>query len=106
MVAVRIVGKWLVADGLGTPVTTKERNSFLWKISSLDYSALPDDVAAQPLADLVGHFVLRLSASTQKSRAGDDQVLIGRWCLSLECQRRNSISSVKSLSEQERRRSR
>jgi hypothetical protein len=75
MVVVRIVGKWLVADGLGAPVTTKERNSFLWKISSLDYSALPDDVAAQPLADIVGHFVLQLSTSARKSRAGDDQVL-------------------------------
>lgn len=75
MVAVRIVGKWLVADGRGAPVTAKERNSFLWKMSSLDYSALPDDVAAQPLADLVGHFVLRLRSSSPKLRSGDDQVL-------------------------------
>jgi transformation/transcription domain-associated protein len=57
MAAVRIVGKWLLSDLPGGPLTVKERNSFLWKIASFDFNGLPD-VVSQPLADLVAHYVI------------------------------------------------
>ena len=57
MTAVGIVGKWLLSDRSGGPLTVKERNSFLWKISSFDFNGL-SDVVAQPLADLVSHYVI------------------------------------------------
>jgi len=75
MIAVRVVGRWLSATDMGSPVTGKERNSFLWKIACFDYSGLPDDAAAQPLADLVGHSILRLHTSSNMAQAGDDQIL-------------------------------
>jgi FAT domain len=70
MMSTRFVGKWLLSDSAGLPVTVKERNSLLWKLSSFDARCLPDDVAAQPLADLVRHFV----ASVSPSVAGDNLV--------------------------------
>jgi transformation/transcription domain-associated protein len=57
MTAVRVVGKWLLSDISGGPLTVKERNSFLWKIASFDFNGLPD-VVSQPLADLVSHYVI------------------------------------------------
>ena len=57
--AVRVVGKWLLSDTFGGPLTVKERNSFLWKIASFDFNGLPD-VVSQPLADLVSHYVIAL----------------------------------------------
>lgn len=63
MMSTRFVGKWLLSDSTGIPVTVKERNSLLWKLSSFDSRCLPDDVAAQPLADLVRYFVSSVSPS-------------------------------------------
>ena len=57
MTAVRVVGKWLLSDVSGSPLTVKERNNFLWKISSFDFNGLSDAVS-QPLADLVSHYVI------------------------------------------------
>lgn len=57
MAAVRVVGRWLLADISGGPLTVKERNSFFRRITSFDFNGLPD-VVAQPLADLVCHYVV------------------------------------------------
>jgi len=59
MTAVKVVGTWLLADRSGgAALTVKERSSFLWKIASFDFfNGLPD-VDAQPLADLVAHYVI------------------------------------------------
>lgn len=59
LVAVRVVGKWLLCDQLGGPLTTEERDRFLQRISAFDYNGLPD-VVAQPLADMVSHFVIEI----------------------------------------------
>ena len=60
--AVRIIGKWLIAGSSG-PLTMKERNSFLWKISSFDYNGL-SDVLSQPLADIVCHYMNALVSTS------------------------------------------
>jgi hypothetical protein len=60
MMATRTVGKWLLLDN-PAPFTTSERNSFLAKMISFDFTGLPDDVVAQPLCDVVGHFVEQFS---------------------------------------------
>jgi hypothetical protein len=57
LTAVRVIGRWLLCDMSGGALTAKERNSFLWRISSFDFNGLPDAVA-QPLADLVSHYVI------------------------------------------------
>lgn len=57
LTAVRVVGRWLLVDMSGGPLTTKERDSFLWRIASFDFNGLPD-VVAQPLADLVAYYVM------------------------------------------------
>ena len=56
--AVRIVGKWLLADSSG-PLTTKERNSFLWQISGFDFNGL-SDLISQPLADVMCYHITSL----------------------------------------------
>jgi hypothetical protein len=72
MGAVRIVGKWLLSEMSGGPLTVKERNSFLWKIASFNSHGLPD-VVAQPLADLVAHYVISFlgGRSVDASGSGD-----------------------------------
>jgi hypothetical protein len=50
MMSTRVVGKWLLLGDGGSPVIVKERNSFLWKLSSFDLRCLANDVAAQPLS--------------------------------------------------------
>jgi transformation/transcription domain-associated protein len=57
LTAVRVVGRWLLSDIAGGPLTSKERYNFLWRIASFDFNGLPDAVA-QPLADLVSHYVI------------------------------------------------
>jgi hypothetical protein len=74
MSAVRVVGKWLLSDMSGGPLTVKERNSFLWKIASFDFNGLPD-VVSQPLADLVSHYVITLLCG-KKTKAPQGIALI------------------------------
>lgn len=62
-VSTRIVGKWLVSDTGLCPLTVKEKNSFLWRLSSFDSKLLPDDPVAQPLADLVALLIQKLPPS-------------------------------------------
>lgn len=62
LTAVRIVGDWLVAGSSG-PLTMKERNSFLWKVSSFDFNGL-SDVLSQPLADLVCYYMSTLVSNS------------------------------------------
>ena len=57
MTVVKVVGKWLLASSGGS-LTSKERNSFMWKIASFDYFNDLPDVDSQPLADLVAHFAI------------------------------------------------
>jgi hypothetical protein len=73
MVSTRIVGRWL-ADPLGGPLTTKERNGFLWKMASFDYNGLPD-VVSQPLSDLVGRYFMTIF---QKKSSRESKPEIGR----------------------------
>jgi hypothetical protein len=62
VVAMRIAGKWILVDCTGTPVTLKERNSILWKISALDYAGITNDLEAQPLADTASLLITRYIA--------------------------------------------
>lgn len=62
MVSIRCVGKWILSGELGAPLSTKERNSLMLRISAYDTSNLSDDVTAQPLADLVSDLAKRFSA--------------------------------------------
>ena len=57
MMATKIVGKLLLEPSSGSPVIVKERNSLLWKLSTVDFRCLPNDVVAQPIADLIRHFI-------------------------------------------------
>ena len=79
MVSTRIVGRWL-ADPFGGPLTTKERNGFLWKIASLDYNGLPD-VVAQPLSDLVGGYLLSILQKkfSRESKLEKGRDAVSRW---------------------------
>lgn len=59
LVAVRVIGKWLLCDQLKGPLTTEERHRFFQRITTFDYNGL-SDVVAQPLADMVAHFVIEI----------------------------------------------
>lgn len=67
LAAVRVVGNWLVA-GTSGPLTSKERNIFLLKISSIDFNGLAD-VVVQPLVDLVCFYIGELLIVTNASNA-------------------------------------
>jgi len=79
MMCTRVVGKWLLsADNEAlSPVITKERNSFLWKLSSFDLRCLANDVSAQALVDMVHLFVVRFQ-STELTRSDDFRLVVGR----------------------------
>jgi hypothetical protein len=65
-----------LGDG-GSPVIVKERNSFLWKLSSFDLRCLANDVAAQPLVDLIRHFVQGFQSSAL-GKSDDFRLVFGR----------------------------
>eukprot|EP00934_Nitzschia_sp_Nitz4_P007582 Nitzschia sp. Nitz4//scaffold38_size140716//13247//26980//NITZ4_003128-RA/size140716-augustus-gene-0.132-mRNA-1//-1//CDS//3329550021//7572//frame0 len=67
MAAVRIVGTWL-SDASGRPLTVKERNSFLWKVASFDFNGI-SDVFAQPLVDMVSHYVINMISTRDNTDA-------------------------------------
>lgn len=71
--ATRIIGKWLVSGPSSSPLTVKEKHSFLWRLSSFDSKLLPDDLASQPLVDLVAFLIQKLPPSFG-SGDGDDLV--------------------------------
>ena len=58
MTCVAFISKWLV-EKVGCPITPKERNSFIWKMTLLDARGLPD-VSAQPLHEMVATTILSL----------------------------------------------
>lgn len=62
MIAVRCVGKWILSNNPGSPLTEKERATLLERICGFDISNLADDVIAQPLSDLIAIFSLRFAA--------------------------------------------
>jgi hypothetical protein len=78
MVATRVIGKWLLSDDSGGPLTSKERNSFLWKIASFDSNGLSDDLTSQPLADLVAYFVQRVCFGVEGKLKDGEGLVIGR----------------------------
>lgn len=96
MISTRLIGKWLLGHTKGGPLTLKERNSFLWKIASFDFNGLADDLSAQPLADLVSHFVASLK---EKDSGGavvvDEDIVVGRslvaCLLNARCDARNQL---------------
>lgn len=69
----RIIGKWLISGPSSSPLTVKEKHSFLWRLSSFDSKLLSDDLASQPLVDLVAFLIQKLPPSFG-SRDGDDLV--------------------------------
>ena len=75
MMTTRIVGKWLMSTDSGSPVILKERNSLLWKLSTFDSRCLANDVAAQPIADLIRHFI-QCFRSSELGRS--DDLVFGR----------------------------
>ena len=62
MIAVRCVGKWILSNSPGSPLTEKEKTSLLQRICGFDLSNLADDVIAQPLADLTANISLRIAS--------------------------------------------
>jgi hypothetical protein len=72
-IATRIVGRWLIAGSSSSPLTVKEKHSFIWRLSSFDWKLLPDDLSSQPLADLVAFLIGELPPSFGSSD-GDDLV--------------------------------
>jgi FAT domain len=72
LVCARMVGRWLLANDQHGPLTTKERSSFLWRLSSFDHNGLQDDATAQPLADLVAHLMLQLYSKNGSTLNKDD----------------------------------
>jgi transformation/transcription domain-associated protein len=80
LASVQMVGEWLIAGNSG-PLTVKERTSFLWKISSYDFNGL-SEVVAQPLCDLVCHY-MRAVASVGGSMNNDsDEIVTSRSLVS------------------------
>jgi len=71
LAAVRLVGNWLLMENGRSPLTAKEKASFLWKLSSIDCNTLPP-VVSQPVADLVASYlapkILSRSLSFNKLR--------------------------------------
>jgi len=62
LVASRIISKLLLKSKVGVPFTRKEQSSFLSKLILFDFCSLPDDAAAQPLADLIALFAQKYLA--------------------------------------------
>lgn len=69
----RVVGKWLISGHNLSPLTVKEKHSFLWRLSSFDSKLLSDDLTSQPLADLVAYLIEKLPPSFGNGD-GDDLV--------------------------------
>jgi transformation/transcription domain-associated protein len=69
----RIIGNWLISGSGSSPLTVKEKHSFLWRLSSFDWKLLPDDLSSQPLADLVLLMVQKLPPTFGD---GDDLVYV------------------------------
>jgi transformation/transcription domain-associated protein len=67
MATVRLVGKWLLEDNIVSPLTPKEKSSFLGRISGFDSTCFSSDIAAQPLVELVNTLASRLCACTKTS---------------------------------------
>jgi hypothetical protein len=57
MAAVSIIGKWITADCMETPLTTCERESFLWQLCLLDFQRLPE-LSSMALGDMICCIVL------------------------------------------------
>lgn len=70
LTAVRVIGRWLLCDLSAGPLTAKERDSFLWRICSFDFNGLPDAIA-QPLADLLAHYIIAFSSRRGLSVKGE-----------------------------------
>jgi len=94
MIVVRCVGKWIMTDGHGTPLTTKEKSSLLGRIAAFDFSILSDDVATQPLADLVAFTVLSFSSRPQMIRNDEFERLTAACLLNAVPSTRDKILSV------------
>jgi len=57
MMAVSIIGKWVMADGHQMPLTKSEREGFLWQLALLDFHRLPE-TSSQALSDMISCIVL------------------------------------------------
>lgn len=71
VLATRIAGNWILSEDVDDFLTTKERDSLLRKISSLDYAGIQSDLQSQPLADTIGELVRRLLASPGRLKDAD-----------------------------------
>ena len=94
MIVVRSIGKWIMTDGEGTPLTTKEKSSLLARIAAFDFSSLSDDVSAQPLADLVAFTVLSFSSRHQMIRNDEFERLTAACLLNAVPSTREKLLAV------------
>lgn len=94
MISTRIAGKWLVASGGGSSVVVKERSSLLSKLSFFDSCLLGNDVSAQPLADLICHFVQYFREVNRKS----DDLVFGKTLVA--CLLNSNVTSRKEIFEE------
>lgn len=68
MTTVHIVGFWLQHEG--SPLTSKERSSLLWKMASFDFNGLSDTVS-QPISELVSRLVVSVFKGSKSVRERD-----------------------------------
>ena len=88
MIAVRCVGKWILSSSPGSPLTEKERASYLERICGYDLSNLSDDVTAQPLSDLIASMSLRFAVQPKIIETNEGSRLLAACIL-------NSNSTVR-----------
>ena len=77
----RMTGKWVLEDRPRSPLTIKERSSFLTKLSLHDFNCVSDDAAAQPVADVVTMLISELSGRVG-SMSDTDRVAFRRLIIS------------------------
>lgn len=86
----KIIGKWLLPGPNLSPLTVKEKHSFLWRLSSFDSKLVSDDLASQPLADLVASLIRKLPPSF-----GTGDLVYGRSLVA--CLLNSNVSSRQHL---------
>ena len=76
--AVGIIGNWMISGG--GPMTHKERNSFLWKMTAFDNRGMPE-APTQALVSIVSRMVISLHNTCRNTIKADNKgsdILLGR----------------------------
>jgi len=57
VICIRTAGKWLLHKGCGMPMTAKEEESLMWRLTAVNCSCNLNDMEFQPVADTLQHFI-------------------------------------------------